>query len=103
MQATGSLQSPPEESVNYRDYPYSDEILVAVDAGRKIEAIKRLREDTGLGLKEAKDAIDALARERQGKPAVAANMAEEGGAGGAIKLVVVIAIVLAIYFYFFAP
>ena len=31
-------------------------------AGRKIEAIKSLRERTGLGLKEAKDAVDALER-----------------------------------------
>lgn len=32
----------------------------AVRAGKKIEAIKLYREKTGLGLKEAKDAIDAL-------------------------------------------
>lgn len=32
----------------------------AVRAGQKIEAIKLYREKTGLGLKEAKDAIDAL-------------------------------------------
>lgn len=31
-------------------------------AGRKIEAIKQLRQEKGLGLKEAKDEIDALAR-----------------------------------------
>ena len=54
-------------------------------------------------MKEAKHAIDALARERQGDPAFAANMAEAGGTGGVIKLVVVIAVVLTIYFYFFAP
>jgi ribosomal protein L7/L12 len=38
-----------------------------VRQGRKIEAIKRYREATGLGLKEAKDAVDAL--ERQVNPA----------------------------------
>ena len=32
-------------------------------AGRKIEAIKSLRERTGLGLKEAKDAVDRLERQ----------------------------------------
>jgi hypothetical protein len=32
-------------------------------AGRKIEAIKSLRERTGVGLKEAKDAIDLLERQ----------------------------------------
>ena len=30
---------------------------------RKIEAIKVIREGTGWGLKEAKDAVDALAKE----------------------------------------
>jgi ribosomal protein L7/L12 len=33
-----------------------------VAEGRKIEAIKRYREVTGLGLKEAKDAVDAFER-----------------------------------------
>lgn len=38
-----------------------DEALRAlVRAGRKIEAIKRYRQRTGLGLKEAKDVIDAM-------------------------------------------
>lgn len=82
---------------------YSDEVLAAVDSGRKIEAIKRLREEAGLGLKEAKHEIDALARERRGDPLVAANMPEEGGAVGVVKLVLLIVAILAIYFYFFAP
>jgi hypothetical protein len=32
-------------------------------AGRKIDAIKSLRERTGVGLKEAKDAVDLLERQ----------------------------------------
>ena len=32
-------------------------------AGRKLEAIKSLRQRTGLGLKESKDAMDALERQ----------------------------------------
>ena len=32
-------------------------------AGRKIEAIKALRERTGFGLKEAKDAVESLERQ----------------------------------------
>lgn len=85
-----------------REYPYSDDVLAAVDSGKKIEAIKRLREETGLGLKDAKHAIDALARERQGDAVAATHMSEEGGAGAMIKLILVIAIVLGAYFYFFA-
>lgn len=82
---------------------YSDEVLTAVDSGRKIEAIKRLREEAGLGLREAKQEIEALARERRGDAAVSANMSEEGGAGGVIKLVLLIVAILGVYFYFFAP
>lgn len=36
------------------------EIESAVAAGRKIEAIKLLRDATGMGLKESKDAVDAM-------------------------------------------
>jgi hypothetical protein len=39
-------------------HPAADAIREAVDAGRKIEAIKLYREATGAGLAEAKDAID---------------------------------------------
>jgi ribosomal protein L7/L12 len=37
------------------------ELSALVAQGRKIEAIKRVREATGLGLKEAKDYVEALA------------------------------------------
>lgn len=41
--------------------PENEAVLVElVSTGRKIEAIKLLRERAGLGLKEAKDQIDAL-------------------------------------------
>jgi len=103
MQATGRFPVSPEAGVNDSQRSYSDEVLAAVDSGQKIEAIKRLREEAGLGLREAKHEIDALARERRGDPAVTANMPEEGGAGGVVKLVLLIAAVLAVYFYFFAP
>ena len=39
--------------------------LEAIDAGRLIEAIKIVREATGLGLKEAKDVVEAHARRRR--------------------------------------
>ena len=38
------------------------ESLIA--AGRKIEAIKLLRQETGLGLREAKEAVEAIMRDR---------------------------------------
>ena|SRR5579863_6499632 len=39
---------------------FSDRVRKAVADGRKIEAIKIYREETGLGLRDAKDAIDKL-------------------------------------------
>jgi len=88
--------------VDEQQFTFSEEVLAAVDAGRKIEAIKILREKTGIGLADAKHAIDALSRERRNDPVIAAGMTEEGGAGGMIKMIVIIAIVLGVYFYFFA-
>ncbi|HYI18937.1 MAG TPA: 50S ribosomal protein L7/L12 [Solirubrobacteraceae bacterium] len=38
------------------------ELLALVDDGKKIHAIKRYRELTGVGLKEASDAVDELER-----------------------------------------
>lgn len=85
-----------------QQFSVSDEVLAAVDAGRKIEAIKILREESGLGLKDAKQVIDAVTRERRSDPVIAAGMVEEGGAESVIKMIVVIAIILGAYFYFFA-
>jgi hypothetical protein len=88
--------------VDEQNFSFSEEVIAAVDAGRKIEAIKILREETGLGLADAKHAIDSLSGERRSDPVISAGMTEEGGAGGMIKMIVVIAIVLGAYFYYFA-
>lgn len=88
--------------MNYNDLEISDQVIAAVDAGRKIEAIKILREETGLGLKEAKDVVDGLVRAKRGESAGTPGMVEEGGAGSMIKMIVVIAVILGVYFYFFA-
>lgn len=42
------------------------ELLALVKGGRLIDAIRRLRERRGLGLKEAKDVVDALEAGRRG-------------------------------------
>jgi ribosomal protein L7/L12 len=87
--------------VNYHDIEISDEVVAAIDAGRKIEAIKILRERTGIGLADAKHLVDRLARERQGQRGTAPAMTEEGGAGVMIRMVAVIAVILGVYFYFY--
>ncbi|HEY7349566.1 MAG TPA: ribosomal protein L7/L12 [Ktedonobacterales bacterium] len=44
----------------------SEQIKWLLMQGKKIEAIKVYREQTGLGLKEAKDTIDAIERQMRG-------------------------------------
>jgi hypothetical protein len=88
--------------VDEQQLSFSEDVLAAVDSGRKIEAIKILRAETGLDLSDAKHAIDGLVRERRSEPTITAGMTEEGGAGSMIKMIVIIAIVLGAYFYFFA-
>ena len=78
---------------------YSSAVLQAVDAGRKIEAIKLLREETGLGLKEAKEEIDQLAIIRRPH---AAPMPEQGGAGAIIKIALVGLVLFLAYQFFFS-
>jgi hypothetical protein len=50
---TGSMPPPPDE-----------ELRAALTAGNMIQAIKRYRELTGLGLREAKEAVEAMAGRR---------------------------------------
>ncbi len=88
--------------MNYHDVKISDDVIAAVDAGRKIDAIKILREQTGLGLADAKHQVDRLARERRDQIGAAPALVEEGGAGGMLRMVVIVGVILGAYFYFVA-
>lgn len=61
------------------DWRPSERVLEFVRAGETIQAIKAVREETGLGLKDAKDFVDALAASDpvalppRGSPAAVAN------------------------------
>ncbi len=51
-------------NITYQEEPgagVSPEIMELVRQGKKIEAIKRYREETGVGLREAKTYIESLA------------------------------------------
>jgi ribosomal protein L7/L12 len=53
------------KQANIKYDPYSNvsrEIAEAVRQGKKIEAIKLYRQSTGVGLKEAKDAVEEIQR-----------------------------------------
>jgi hypothetical protein len=63
------------------------ELLSLLGRGEKIRAIKLYRERTGVGLKEAKDAVEALAR-RQG------NVPKGAGCAGLLVLSLGLCVVL---------
>ena len=67
--------------------PLEAGLLGLLREGRKIEAVKRYREATGAGLKEAKDAVEALAS-RHGLPATSRG-------SGCLGLIVLALVVLA--------
>jgi len=74
---------------------YSDKVREAVTAGRKIEAIKRLRAETGMGLKEAKHAVEELERSLGLPPA-------KTGCSGVITVIGLTVAGLLIYRYLLA-
>jgi len=74
---------------------YSDRVREAVTSGRKIEAIKLLREETGMGLKEAKHAVEALERSLGLPPA-------KTGCSGLLTLVGLVIAGLLIFRYYSA-
>jgi len=72
-----------------------EEVREALAAGRKIEAIKRLRVATGMSLKDAKSRIDAQTSSgasRTHRPTEA-----EGGAGRLVLAAIVVAIAWIVY------
>ena len=86
-----------------------EDVRDALASGNKIEAIKRLREATGLGLKEAKDLVEAheagvpVSMQAASKPATAPMptvVSGRGGAGRGMLIAVVVAVALAAWWWF---
>ena len=65
------------------------DVIAALHEGRKIDAIKLLREQRGIGLKEAKQEVDAYLRDH---PQLAA-MQKTGSPAGCFLVVAIIAAV----------
>ena len=78
----------------------SPEIYQLLALGRKIEAIKLIREETGLGLAEAKEIADALSGHSATDTPPPPAMKEEGGAGGFFAIVAAILIAYFVYAFF---
>jgi ribosomal protein L7/L12 len=82
------------------NYSMSYNVLNHLRAGKKIDAIKALRQETGLGLKDAKDAVEKVLLEN---PEVKLRYDAEAKRGVISFLsfaAVVILIVLLIYYFF---
>ena len=70
---------------------FPPDVREAIHANRKIEAIKLLREHNGMGLKEAKDAVEAYIRDNR-------QLIPEKTASGAnlCRLIIVLLIIIAV-------
>ncbi len=75
----------------------SEKVMRAVRAGRKIAAIKLLREETGLGLKEAKEVIDREIADYNRANPLAPIVEESSGCSGIVFAIILVA--LAAYWY----
>ena len=80
----------------------SPEIYQLIAAGRKIAAIKLIREETGLGLAEAKELAEAIAGHSPVESPSPPMMKEEGGAGGLLAIVIAVLIAFLAYVFFVA-
>lgn len=81
----------------------SPEIYQLLASGRKIAAIKMIREETGLGLADAKELADSLSGHHS-ETATQQQQAlkEEGGASGIVAIVVAAVIAFLVYAFFVA-
>jgi hypothetical protein len=76
------------------------EVLRAIEQGRKIEAIKLLREATGLGLANAKVLVDKASRERAPKNAPPGFVDDQANLAPLLKTLLFVALAFAIYHYY---
>jgi hypothetical protein len=75
-------------------------VAAALQLGNKIEAIRLLREETGLGLKEAKDLIESFEK-RRGAESTVPSPGEVGKSSSSLWLAVALVALAAIGYYFF--
>jgi hypothetical protein len=76
------------------------EVIRAIEEGRKIEAIKLLRESTGLGLANAKVLVDKATRQHAPKNAPQGFVDDPANLGPLLKTLLFVALAFAIYHYY---
>ena len=78
----------------------SPEVFQLLADGRKIEAIKLIREETGLGLRDAKELAEALLGEHASTEMAIPAITEQGGASGVIAIIIAALIAYLVYVFF---
>ena len=87
-----------ESPLTVNDLP--SDVVDAIKDGKKIEAIKRLRLETGIGLANAKVLVDAAARKHGVQSVRPALMHVETDNSGLLKLVLLLLTAVTAYQYF---
>ena len=75
------------------------EVMEAIKAGHTIEAIKRLRRARGLGLKEAKDIVDAESAKHPRRGSQPGISTHGTGVFGVVLALLVAALAAAVYYF----
>lgn len=78
----------------------SPEIYQLLASGRKIAAIKMIREETGMGLAEAKALADELSGHDTAADTPPPALKEEGGASGMLAIGIAALIAFLLYVFF---
>lgn len=94
------IPSPMEEAEFPAPSALPSSVTEALQRGNKFEAIKRLREQTGLGLKEAKEAVEALQPTGQAIGIGQGSPGEVARKGSGIWWLVVLALAALAGYYF---
>jgi hypothetical protein len=78
------------------------EVLKAIEKGRKVVAIKLLREATGLGLANAKVLVDRAATKYSQQRPSPLLTETHGNAASLLKMLLAVALIFAVYRFFLA-
>ncbi|NRB36875.1 MAG: ribosomal protein L7/L12 [Pseudomonadales bacterium] len=62
------------------------EVIAAIESGKKIDAIKKLREIRGLGLKEAKELVDLYSSQNRTQDSSSTSSHPDASSGAGAKI-----------------
>lgn len=75
------------------------DVVAEIESNRKVNAIKLLRSHQGIGLKEAKDIVDAYMEKHPSSARLRAPESE-GGVGRILILIIGVVVIYGVYKYF---